>query len=75
MLKPPVLTHHHPAFLKVAYSLDLNLIDHERHIPGGRKYLTWEPDRGWRVWRMTRERVPIPLGRFDDPGMALFHAR
>lgn len=72
-----VLTHHAPAFLKAAYRPDTDLIDHERHIPARARFVSWEADhdRPWRVWRMTRERVPIPLGRFPDIGAALCAAR
>ena len=73
----PVLTHHDPAFLKSAYRHDTDLIDHERHIPARAKYITWDAAHQWqwRVWRMTPERVPIPLGRFPDIGAALSAAR
>lgn len=70
------VTHHNPHFLKAAYAADLDLTDHERHIKAGAKYITWqEHDTPWRVWRMTRERVPIPLGRFKELGGALYVAR
>lgn len=68
------LTHHNPTFLKAAYAADLDLIDHERHIKAGTKYITWGEGK-WFAWRMTRERVPIPLGRFNDLGGALYVVR
>lgn len=73
--EPYTITNSHPAFLKTAYLYDLNLIDHVRHVPSGAKYISWEMNRGWRVWRMTKERVPIPLGVFNNPGCALYVAR
>ncbi len=51
------ITHHAPEFLKAAYKSPVDLVDHERHIKAGEKYLSF--DGGFRVWRMTRERVPI----------------
>lgn len=67
------ITHHAPAFLKAAYANPVALIDHERHIKPGEKYLSY--DNGFRVWRMTRERVPIPLGKYKDMGSAIYAAR
>lgn len=70
------VTHHNPAFLKAAYAADLDLTDHERHIKAGAKYITWQGDDApWRVWRMTKERVPIPLGRFTTIAGAIYTAR
>ena len=62
-----------PVFLKAVYPLPIKLIDHERHIPAGRKYITYEGR--WRVWRMTRERVPIPQGSFPDLAGAIYMVR
>lgn len=67
-----------PEFLKAAYaSPSVSLIDDERHVRAGKKYITFDDSRAfkWRVWRMTRERVPIPLGAFPDLGDALYIAR
>lgn len=71
------LTHHAPEFLREAYRLNLILVDHERHLPGGIKYLTYEPGQilPWRVWRMTRQRVPIPIGACYSIGEGIYNAR
>lgn len=69
MLGARFITHHDPGFLKPAYSrTDVDLIDHERHIPSGTKYGSFDPGSRfkWKVWRMTRERVPVPLGAFES---------
>ena len=69
----PALSCKDPAFLKAAYPCPLiSLVDDERHIQPG-KYISF--DGRWRVWRMTRERVPIPLGAFPSIDAALFQAR
>lgn len=62
-----------PTFLKAVYSAPIKLIDHERHIRSGTKYITF--DGRWRVWRMTRERVPIPQGAFPDLAGAIYMVR
>ena len=62
-----------PAFLKAVYPLPIKLIDHERHIPAGKKYITF--DGRWRVWRMTKEGVPIPNGAYPDLAGAIYMAR
>lgn len=75
-MKVTAVTHHDPRFLKPAYAADLALTDHERHIKAGAKYITWkERETPWHVWKMTKERVPIPLGRFKELGSALYVAR
>lgn len=60
-------------FLKAVYPLPIKLIDHERHIPAGNKYITY--DGRWRVWRMTPERVPIPQGASPDLAGAIYMIR
>lgn len=68
------LTHHNPEFLKATYSHpSIELTDHERHIPSGRKYISW--DGQWRVWKMSPERVPIPCGRFRTLNTAIIKAK
>lgn len=62
-----------PVFLKAVYPQPIKLLDHERHIPSGRKYITF--DGAFRVWRMTPQRVPIPLGRCSDIHCAMYLAR
>jgi hypothetical protein len=60
------LTHRSPEFLKAAYACPtLTLTDDERHIRTGTKYLSFDESRPfkWRVWRMSRGRVPIPDDR------------
>ena len=60
-------------FLKAVYPLPIKLIDHERHIPAGNKYITF--DGRWRVWRMTTERVSIPQGASPDLAGAIYMIR
>jgi hypothetical protein len=73
MIPVYTLTHRSPVFLKAVYPRpDIVLVDDERHIPIG-NYVTFD-DR-WRVWKMTRQRVPIPLGAFHSIESALFIAR
>jgi hypothetical protein len=60
-------------FLKAVYPLPIKLVDHERHIPAGKKYIAF--DGRWRVWRMTIERVSIPQGAFPDLAGAIYMAR
>lgn len=62
-----------PAFLKTVYPLPIDLVDHERHIQAGHKYLTY--DGRWRVWRMTAQRVPLPQGAFPTAAAAIFMLR
>jgi hypothetical protein len=63
-----------PVFLKTVWPCrDITLIDDERHIQSGSKYIDF--DGRWRVYRMTKERVPIPLGAFQSLSAAIFQAR
>lgn len=62
-----------PAFLKAVYPLPIKLIDHERHIPTGAKYITY--DGRYRIWKMTSERIPIPQGASDRISGAIFMIR
>lgn len=73
MLSMLAITCRDPAFLKAVYPLPIKLIDHERHIPSGAKYITYEGR--WRVWRMTKERVPIPQGASTDLAGAIYMIR
>lgn len=57
------LAHNDPRYLKETYRHPLiDHVDSERHIKAGERYIAW--DNGYRVWKMTRHRVPIPIGRF-----------
>lgn len=67
------ICNHDPTFLKAVYPQPITLVDHERHIPSGSKYITF--DGTFKIWRMTRERVPIPLGRCNDIQGAMYLAR
>jgi len=69
-----VKTNRDPLFLKTVYPCpDIALIDDERHIKSGSKFIDF--DGRWRVYRMTPERVPIPLGAFPSLPCALYIAR
>ena len=68
------LSHHNPHYLKATYAnAFIDHVDHEDRIKSGRKFISW--DDGYRVWKMTPERVPIPIGRFPDLGSAIYRAR
>lgn len=70
-MKIIALTNHAPEFLKAVYAHPMvDLVDHERHIKSGTRYISW--DGSWRVWKMTPERVPIPSGRFNTLNSAIF---
>jgi hypothetical protein len=66
------LTTNDPHFLKAAYPHpEIELTDHERHIPTGTPYIKFWNGL-WVVWEMTPERVPIPLGKFKTINSAIF---
>jgi hypothetical protein len=67
------LTHRSPVFLKTVYPRhDITLVDDERHIPVG-SFISF--DGRWRAWRMTRQRVPIPLGACETLASAMYLCR
>jgi hypothetical protein len=69
-----VIDNRDPIFLKTVWPMNLDLIPTEDRVPSGHKYITFDAGR-WRCWRMTAQRVPIPLGRFGDIAGAIYMAR
>lgn len=69
------ITNRHHAFLKAAYKADLPLVDCEAQIGPGEVYMTWDASGNWKLWKMSKERVPIPRGKFPDINSALFFGR
>ena len=66
------LSNHDPRYLKETYKHPLvDHVDDVRHIPAGTRYISW--DGGYRVWRMTRQRIPVPVGRFRSIHEAISH--
>lgn len=66
------LAHHDPRYLQETYKHpQIDHVDHERHIPAGRRYISW--DGGYRVWKMTLWRKAIPIGKFRSIHEAIFH--
>lgn len=71
-MKVIALANNDPRYLKETYKHPLiSHVDHERHIRAGEKYISW--DGGYRVWKMTRQRVPIPIGKFRSIHEAVSH--
>lgn len=72
-MKIYAVTHRNPVYLKAVYQSWITLVNTEDEIPSGFRYLSWQD--GYRVWRMTHERVPIPLGRVPDISCAIYLIR
>lgn len=75
MRKIKTITNRHPEFLKTAYAHD-NLVDlhnDERFIVVGEKYISY--DGAWKVYKMTKNRVPRLCGRFKVLHSAVHRAR
>jgi len=62
-----------PEYLKAIYPAPVELVNTLQEIPPGSTFIQWE--RGFKVCKQTREKIPIPLGRFSSLNEALFHAR
>jgi hypothetical protein len=76
MRKIKTVTHHAPDFLKTAYKHDhlLELVNHERFIPIGERYITFE--RGvWSVHKLDEYRYPRLCGRHKIMHLAVHQAR
>lgn len=67
-----VITNRAPAFLKEAYKLDADLVNHAGFIEPMQYFIEWDGD--WMVYLMTVERVPRLCGRYRTLTQALFHA-
>ena len=65
------ITDRAPAFLKEAYRHNVPLVDHEGWIEPLEVFIRWEGKR-WVTYRMTLERVPIPLKRYETLTRCLF---
>lgn len=76
MRKVKTVTNHTPDFLKTAYKHDhlLELIDHERHMPIGERYITYNNGL-WSVYKLDEYRYPKLCGRFTHMQLAVHNAR
>lgn len=76
MRKIKTVTNHTPDFLKTAYKHDhlLELIDHERHMPIGERYITYNNGL-WSVYKLDEYRYPKLCGRFTHMQLAVHNAR
>ena len=76
MRKVKTVTHHTPDFLKTAYKHDhlLELVDHERFIPTGERYITYN-NGVWSVHKLDGYRYPRLCGRFTHMMLAVHNAR
>ena len=75
-MKIKTITQSDPLFLKTAYKYDhlIDLQNHERFIDSGEAFMRY--DQGiWKIYRMTRDRMPILLGRFTTLHTAVYRAR
>jgi len=62
-----------PEYLKAIYPAPVELVNTLQEIPAGVNFIQWE--RGFKVCKQTRGKVPIPIGRFSSVNEALFRAR
>ena len=67
------ITDRTPEYLKAIYPAPVQLVNVIDEIPPGETFISWE--RGFKVSKLTRSRIPIPIGRFSNVNEALFHAR
>jgi hypothetical protein len=76
MRKVKAVSNHAPEFLKTAYKHDhlLELIDHERHVPIGERYITYN-NGVWSVHKLDEYRYPRLCGRFTIMMLAVHNAR
>jgi hypothetical protein len=75
MAKIKTITNRNPMFLQTAYKYDeiVNLQNDERFISVGEKYIAFDGE--WKVYKMTKGRVPRLCGRFASLPRAVFRAR
>jgi hypothetical protein len=73
--KIKTITNRNPMFLQTAYKYDeiVNLQNDERFICVGEKYIAFDGE--WKVYKMTKDRVPRLCGRFASLPRAVFRAR
>jgi hypothetical protein len=73
--KIKTITNRNPMFLQTAYKYDeiVNLQNDERFICVGEKYIAFDGE--WKVFKMTKGRVPRLCGRFASLPRAVFRAR
>ena len=73
--KIKTITNRNPMFLQTAYKYDeiVNLQNDERFISVGEKYIAFDGE--WKVYKMTKGRVPRLCGRFASLPRAVFRAR
>ncbi len=62
-----------PEYLKAIYPAPVELVNTLQEIPPGSTFIQWE--RGFKVCKQTRDKIPIPLGRYSNVNEALFRAR
>lgn len=67
------ITDRSPEYLKAIYPAPVELVNTVQEVPAGVNFIQWE--RGFKVYKQTREKIPIPLGRFSNVNEALFRAR
>lgn len=65
------ITDRDPLFLKEAYRHNVDLVDHEGWIKPLEVFIKWESKR-WITYRMTVERVPVALKRYETLTRLLF---
>ena len=67
------ITDRTPEYLKAIYPAPVQLVNVIDEIPPGETFISWE--RGFKVSKLTRSRIPVRIGRFSNVNEALFHAR
>ena len=74
-MKIKTITQHDPAFLKTAYKHDhlIDLQNHEGFVDDGEVFIRY--DNVWKIYRMTKERIPQLLGKFKTLHTAVYRAR
>lgn len=66
-----VITDRNPWFLQTTWAIpDIDLVPHEGAVEPGEKFIVWRR-KLWHVYKMNRDHVPIPCGRFDNVHAAL----
>jgi hypothetical protein len=74
-VRTKAITHHHHNFLKAAYKYDniIDLVNHERFLRTGERYIKFEPPKRFIV--MIMQDIPRRVRIFDNIISAIFCAR
>lgn len=68
MIKVKAVTHHHHKFLKEAYKMNgtVDLVNDERYLSHGDRYIRFDPDRQTFVVCIKTNDLPLRVRAFDN---------